>query len=191
MPEKLYTTNQLATVFGVVPTTVIDWIERGKLAAFKTLGGHRRITHSAVLEFLNHNRLQYPPALAPSAPGILIHSADAALTAALRDALQQEIPAAGLDFCDSLAAAMLRAGAARPRLLVLDAPDGEGPSREAAASVLNHFSDQPPAILLLTAGEASGERQEAAAEPYAKFARQRPAAEIACACASLLRAPHP
>ena len=44
MQDRLYTTNQLAKLFGVVPTTVIDWIEAGKLEAFKTLGGHRRIT---------------------------------------------------------------------------------------------------------------------------------------------------
>ena len=76
--DKLYTTNQLAKLFGVVPTTVIDWIERGKLDAFKTLGGHRRITNQAVLDFLHRHRLPYPPAFADSAPKIVLLIADGA-----------------------------------------------------------------------------------------------------------------
>ena len=65
--DKLYTTNQLAKLFGVVPTTVIAWVEHGELEAWKTLGGHRRIRHGAVLDFLHRHRLPYPPAFADGA----------------------------------------------------------------------------------------------------------------------------
>ena len=40
MSDRLYTTNQLAKLFGVVPTTVIDWIEAGR-------AGERPVTPAA------------------------------------------------------------------------------------------------------------------------------------------------
>jgi excisionase family DNA binding protein len=119
--DKLYTTNQLAKLFGVVPTTVIDWIERGKLDAFKTLGGHRRITHQAVLDFLHRHRLPYPPAFADSAPKIVVLIADEARRAAIGELLQNDLPHAQVSLESRGAEALMRIGAERPRLVIFEA----------------------------------------------------------------------
>jgi excisionase family DNA binding protein len=123
--DKLYTTNQLAKLFGVVPTTVIDWIERGKLEAFKTLGGHRRITNQAVLDFLHRHRLPYPPAFADSAAKIVVLIADDARRAQIGEALQNDSQSAQVFLESRAAEALMRIGAERPRLVILEA-DGAG-----------------------------------------------------------------
>lgn len=42
MDAATMTTRQVAEKFGVNPQTVIHWANSGKLAHFRTLGGHRR-----------------------------------------------------------------------------------------------------------------------------------------------------
>ena len=120
MADKLYTTNQLAKLFGVVPTTVIDWIERSKLEAFKTLGGHRRITHSAVLRFLRENRLPFPPAFAEEQPRLLVLSDDVERLKTMGDLLAAQIPEAQIFRERHPVEALVRIGAERPQVVVLD-----------------------------------------------------------------------
>jgi excisionase family DNA binding protein len=120
MTEPLYTTNQLAKLFGVVPTTVIDWIEKGKLDAFKTLGGHRRITHRAVLDFLERNHLPYPPAFAHDAPKIVVLDAQAEALRAAGALLSQGLPDSRIFLESHAVDALVRLGVERPRLLVFD-----------------------------------------------------------------------
>jgi excisionase family DNA binding protein len=120
MPEPLYTTNQLAKLFGVVPTTVIDWIEKGKLEAFKTLGGHRRITHRAVLEFLERNHLPYPPAFAHDAPKIVVLDAQAEPLRATGALFAQGLPDSRVFLESHAVDALVRLGVERPRLFVFD-----------------------------------------------------------------------
>ncbi len=121
MRDRLYTTNQLAKQFGVVPTTVIDWIERGKLKAFKTLGGHRRITHEAVLQFLQANQLPAPPAFAPpSAARLVVLDGDPDTLRALGDTLQRGLPDAVVFLESHPVDALLRIGAERPQVAVFD-----------------------------------------------------------------------
>lgn len=136
--DKLYTTNQLAKLFGVVPTTVIDWIERGKLDAFKTLGGHRRITNQAVLDFLHRHRLPYPPAFADSAPKIVLLLADGAGGAELGELLQASLQPAQVFRESRSIEALMRIGAERPRLVVLDADSTDWDSRELSRGLRNN-----------------------------------------------------
>lgn len=42
MDDKPLTTQEVADLFRVNPATVTRWAEQGKLACFKTPGGHRR-----------------------------------------------------------------------------------------------------------------------------------------------------
>lgn len=46
------TPGQVAAMFGVTVGTVGQWAEEGKLAYFKTPGGHRRFRRSTVDAFL-------------------------------------------------------------------------------------------------------------------------------------------
>jgi excisionase family DNA binding protein len=46
--KDLLTPGQVATLFGVSAGTVVEWADSGKLAYFRTPGGHRRFRRSAV-----------------------------------------------------------------------------------------------------------------------------------------------
>lgn len=51
-----YTTFQVAKMLGVSPPTVVNWINSGLVTAYKTPGGHRRITRDELVAFAQqHN----------------------------------------------------------------------------------------------------------------------------------------
>lgn len=64
MDKKYFTTHHISEICGVTMPTVINWIKQGKLPAYKTLGGHRRVEKSALIQFLKSNRLPLPDDLA-------------------------------------------------------------------------------------------------------------------------------
>jgi excisionase family DNA binding protein len=53
-----YTTYQVAKHLGVSLPTVVNWVKSGLLAAHRTPGGHRRISHNDVIAFAREN--DYP-----------------------------------------------------------------------------------------------------------------------------------
>lgn len=48
MVDSILTTQQVADVFAVHPTTVVQWANDGHLAHFRTPGGHRRFRREDV-----------------------------------------------------------------------------------------------------------------------------------------------
>lgn len=50
--NEILTTHQVAEKLGVNPVTVARWVKAGKLPAFKTAGGHRRIRKEDLDHFL-------------------------------------------------------------------------------------------------------------------------------------------
>lgn len=64
MRIKTYSTFDIAEMLEVVPGTVANWVDSGKLKAFSTLGGHRRVSQADLLAFLKDNSMPVPDALA-------------------------------------------------------------------------------------------------------------------------------
>lgn len=61
--SRFLTTFEAAKLMGVDMGTVIDWCQQGKLTAFKTPGGHRRITPQNLLDFLQRFKMPIPASL--------------------------------------------------------------------------------------------------------------------------------
>jgi len=130
------TTRQAAERIGVSHRTVQMWVENGSLQAWKTAGGHRRITNESVERLLAGRRAALgaappaaPAAARPIAPAatpsagarsVLIVDDDASL---LR-LYELEISTWGMDLTVRKAGngieALLRIGEARPDILVSD-----------------------------------------------------------------------
>ena len=114
------TTGEAARYCGVNFRTVIRWIERGQLKAYKLPGrGDHRICVEDFVGFLRDNAMPVPNELAAASRKVLMLASDPELTAGGRQALQQvgcEVDVAG----DSFIAGTLIAGC-KPALLVLDA----------------------------------------------------------------------
>ena len=63
MKKNAYTTCEIGEICGVTIQTVIQWEKNGKLRAFKTLGGHRRIREADLVDFLKANKIPLPDKL--------------------------------------------------------------------------------------------------------------------------------
>jgi excisionase family DNA binding protein len=51
------TVNQAGLYCQVSPQAIVNWINTGKLKAYKTAGGHRRIVKSEMDEFLKRHNM--------------------------------------------------------------------------------------------------------------------------------------
>lgn len=92
MAEKIYTTYQIGKFCQVNIRTVIRWIETGKLKAYSTPGGHRRVKWSDLMGFLSQNRMPIPKELeeAKKKKILLVDSDEKSLEGATK--ILQKIP---------------------------------------------------------------------------------------------------
>ena len=59
--KNFYTTYEAGDMLFVSHSTIIEWIKAGRLKATKTLGGHRRIPNSELMNFMKSNHMQHNP----------------------------------------------------------------------------------------------------------------------------------
>ncbi|MFC2048585.1 response regulator [Elusimicrobiota bacterium] len=57
MKTKNYSTVEISKFLDVAYNTVARWVDDGKLEAFKTPGGHRRVYHDNLKKFLDENNI--------------------------------------------------------------------------------------------------------------------------------------
>lgn len=72
MEKKIFTTYEVSQFCSVDLSTVINWIEQGKLVAYRTPGGHRRVMREDLVHFLKEYRMPIPAGLAKKGRRILI-----------------------------------------------------------------------------------------------------------------------
>lgn len=73
MAKKVFTTREVGNFIGVDLTTVINWVKMGKLKAYKTAGGHRRINREDLVGFMEKYSMPIPPELkSGEGPRILV-----------------------------------------------------------------------------------------------------------------------
>ena len=61
MPEKaVFTTFEAAKLCHVSPLSIINWVNAGRLPAFRTPGGHRRIRREDLGRFMRENGIPLP-----------------------------------------------------------------------------------------------------------------------------------
>ena len=117
--EKAFTTFEVARACGVFHTTVINWVNKGKLKARHTPGGHRRIPLTDLVDFMNRFDMPIPEDLTRRAKKILIVEDDPAVQRMLKRTLQA-LPDVELQTCAGGLEALMAIGKAAPDLLILD-----------------------------------------------------------------------
>lgn len=91
MGKNFYTTHEVSKFCNVYPTTVINWIKEGKLSAYTTPGGHRRIKKENLLELMQKNNMPIPENLAKGQKHVvLIIDDDAKILQMMKTVLSQE-----------------------------------------------------------------------------------------------------
>src|SRR5262249_18839656 len=105
-PKELFSTHEAARVCRVTPMTVIRWIKEGKLPAFRTAGGHRRILRDDLARFCAARGMPFVVDSAPEPGRILVAEADPTV----RDLVTEAIRAVDARFAIELAADAFSAG---------------------------------------------------------------------------------
>lgn len=87
--KKVFSTHEAARICHVHHTTVINWVNQGKLPSYSTPGGHRRIKREDLVAFMEKFGMPKPPGLEISHKKVLLVDDDektlSELSAALAD----------------------------------------------------------------------------------------------------------
>lgn len=90
MEEKpSYSTSEVAKFCHVTSDTIRKWSEAGRIHAFKTPGGHRRIRREDLIDFLRNNNIPTYADLVRTAMKVLIVDKDKSTVAAITRFLER------------------------------------------------------------------------------------------------------
>ncbi|MEW5742656.1 MAG: response regulator [Myxococcota bacterium] len=115
-----YTTQDVAKVLSASRTSVQRWIDSGSLRAFKTPGGHRRVTQRELVAFLRRQGAPVPASLL-SRVRLLVVDDDAHFLKALKPLMKSLSSAVEVDVVDNGVDALLKIGAGEVDAVLLDA----------------------------------------------------------------------
>lgn len=119
MTEATFTTHEIARFCGVYPSSVVNWINSGKLKAFQTAGGHHRVTKEELLGFMKQLDIPIPPEVAGRAR-VLVVDDDAEFARVVKRAFSRHPEHYEADVCGDGVDALIRIGQAPPVLVILD-----------------------------------------------------------------------
>lgn len=121
MPDNTYTTYEIAKFCDVYPSSVIHWINDGKLKAYVTPGGHHRVIREDLIRFLQSCGIPIPKELGPSERRkVFIVDDDAELARLIDKAFQRYASTFQTEVCHSGVDALIRIGQTVPDLVILD-----------------------------------------------------------------------
>lgn len=119
MSEKTFTTHDIAKFCDVYPSTIVDWIDEGKLPAQKTAGGHHRVAREDLIVFLGSLKVRLPDELVSRKRLLVVD--DEVETAALIARAFALHPEFDVETCNDGINALIRIGGApQPDLVILD-----------------------------------------------------------------------
>ena len=118
--DEVFTSVQVARLINVHATSVANWIRQGILQSYRTPGGHNRITRTALLKFLNEQKIPIPNALAGERCRILVVDDDPKVAKLIVDALSNESDTYQVTSAENGIEALLAIGKELPDLVVLD-----------------------------------------------------------------------
>ena len=116
--NNILTTHQTARLCNVHHTTVINWINEGKLHAYVTPGGHRRIHEDDLIRFMKKYQIPIPERLLSKRKKILMVDDDIEFLEELKIALGKND--FDLDFASNGFEAGRKIYTKKPSLILLD-----------------------------------------------------------------------
>lgn len=96
MREKtVFTTFEAAKLCHVSPLSIINWVNAGRLPAFRTPGGHRRIRREDLVRFMRENGIPIPDDLKEGSgrPCVLVVDDEASIREVIAEHLATRSPA--------------------------------------------------------------------------------------------------
>lgn len=119
--DRLLTSHEVGDLLQVHPSSVKKWVNDGRIAAFRTPGGHRRIRVADLVDFLRRHAMPIPRQLASvSKKRLLVVDDDPMQLSALDRRMRAYASRVELVVTDNGIDALLMVGSFRPDLIVLD-----------------------------------------------------------------------
>lgn len=120
-PTDTYTTREVARLLGLAVRSVQLMVDRGELDAWKTPGGHRRISRASVEHWRERRQGEAPAAAAVGRTAkVLLIEDSAHYQNLVRLLLAQEFPQVRLHVADEGIAGLAMAGQLQPDVLIVD-----------------------------------------------------------------------
>ena len=119
MTEKTYTTHDIAKFCDVYPSSVVHWINDGKLKSYQTVGGHHRVSKDNLLSFLRLLNIPIPAELI-SLGRVLIVDDDEEVARVIERAFARFSDELETEVCHDGIEALIRIGQSPPVLVILD-----------------------------------------------------------------------
>src|SRR5688572_21704399 len=121
MAKETFTTFEISRYCNVFVTTVANWIDEGKLPAYRTPGGHRRVMRRDLLDFMAKYNIPVPDDLSDSREmKVLVVDDDADMVQIVTDALLRQDPAYVIRTADNGFEAGKQVATFRPHVVILD-----------------------------------------------------------------------
>lgn len=114
------TTKDIIEIFNVTRVTVAGWVNSGKLAAIKTLGGHSRFRRDDILQLLNDRHIPIPQSLQTDSPLFLIVDDEPSILKTLPRRILALYPSVRVDTADNGVEGLLKIGHEPPAVVILD-----------------------------------------------------------------------
>jgi len=117
------TTRQAATLLNVSVRTVQLWVESGALQAWKTAGGHRRISVGSIQQLLDEKREKQTPIRRPNTKGpvtVLIVDDDKDTLLLYKMLINNWFPSLHVETAENGIDALVKIGEFKPTVLITD-----------------------------------------------------------------------
>jgi excisionase family DNA binding protein len=118
--QRIFSSREVGKLVGADPSSVNRWIDSGRLKAYRTPGGHRRVLLENLVAFLNELAIPVPAELRARALSLLLCDSDEGHLRGLRRGLQRLDRELELRACGSALEALILLGAHRPDAMLLD-----------------------------------------------------------------------
>jgi CheY-like chemotaxis protein len=118
--KKTYSTLEISRMCHVDPVTIARWCDNGDIKCFRTPGGHRRIMHGDLLEFLKRQKIPLPADVSEGPAKILIVDDDPDFAKTLRVQIAQALPMAEIELAQNGVDALIKIGSELPDVVLLD-----------------------------------------------------------------------
>lgn len=163
MPEpksdRVYSTQKIANLLQVNIKTVGNWIDRGDIPAYRTVGGHRRVKHDDLIVFLKKHHMPVPEDFRESSQRLLIVDDEAETLHFLAKSLAKQNERLEIRTATGGYEALIEVGRFRPHLVVLDIlmPDIDG--FKVCRKIKSADHDPPIVVLAISGAEDEQTRQ--------------------------------
>lgn len=120
-PDTLLTSHQVGALLQVNPSSINNWVKDGRLHAFRTPGGHRRIRARDLVAFLQNHEMPIPRLLEDAMRRrVLWVDDDPKQLASLQRLLKPYTDRVDAVLVDNGVEALVKVGSFQPHVMVID-----------------------------------------------------------------------